>query len=697
MKRNFKGIALVALLAVAGLFGATTALIANKVLPTDNNEVIEAEATGALYETVGTTEYRVIYFYVDSNWAYDNEFGNNAQSDSKTYRYVYKVGENSPVTVLFDQAYPTQSGDSFYQIISDFTAKIYLPAKVSEIYFRCSSSSGDKYQTVTYDLINDYPDGQCLTITTDQSSKQTGVWETYDVFMARFTTIYFTIKSEWFSGESNIGNCYVWVTHTGSDSVSIGRDFPIVSTTMVKTWETNKHYAKVLVSSVSDAKVCFTKGHNNWGNSASNEYAIDTDGRTLYYVYTNVDDWWSTRQSCYTADMLFEDDYIYFTPSLNWAGNSAGFKIVTQDIFEGDIETYETMTLLTNTKFNGMFTTDTVYYYQLTKVCCITKFMRWNPAHMDSKDPSVGQWNYSGACYHVNSSYYWVDMGTSSWYDTWTTSDSSGVVWQACGDLLSKTSDQSPSDNTGRIIFNNSGSAWAGDGKCAVRAWGGKSSSYGFTATCYVLNWFHDKDSADTGVWYGYADIPLDVTGYQFVLLSDEDYGASIWNYQTGDNFSKSTSSFSQVYYASGNEKTNITISTGAAKDSKAYTSLMAVVLAAVNTCSDSEYNGYNAYTNLNNNFYSKATSTAQYSVCSSLNSIESYSVSTHFAALAARSTAQSPVNLYGIQIGLLSKIDTAETSVTTIVIIIASAISLISITVLSILLVKKRKIKGTN
>lgn len=248
------------------------------------------------------------------------------------------------------------------------------------------------------------------------------------------------------------------------------------------------------------------------------------------------------------------------------------------------------------------------------------------------------------------------------------------------------TSATSPSSSTGRIIFNNSGSAWQYDGKCAVRAWGGSAavannaSHTPVSASTYVLEWINDKEGTDFDNWYGYVDIPLDVSGFQFVLMDGT--GTSIWNYQIGDSYTIAAGCFAKVYYASGDSKTNISISTGGAKDGNAGGSLMATLLSAFNTCSDNTYIGYPNASDINTNFYSHATATAKSTTCTSLGGV-SKTVQEHYEGMARR-PGSLPASNYVL-------FNTAKNDIS-VILIAVSVISGIALTGFGLYFFKKRK-----
>ena len=321
-------------------------------------------------------------------------------------------------------------------------------------------------------------------------------------------------------------------------------------------------------------------------------------------------------------------DVIFFTPSNHWAEASATFKL--QWYKNGS---YLGGAFMNTVSFSGgKMSSRTTYYAAPTAAFDAVQILRFNPQ-------KSSQWNYSNNS-SVSGSNRWLVMTAScNWDNTWCAGDSSGTYWSAV-DINKAGSDQTASTSTTRIFINNSGSHFNPAG---IRAWGGDASaSIGGTtsdATIYHLNWFEDR----SGVWYGYAEIPTNITGCKVVKLSSDDYDATVSYYCSNNDFAISDIA-SRVLYcpADGNQ-----ISFGGAKDDVAGASLMAKVLEAINTCSDSSLNGYNSYTNVNNFFYSHATAEAKSSTCTSLGG-QSKTVSEHMEGMARRPGSLPGSNILG-------------------------------------------------
>ena len=181
------------------------------------------------------------------------------------------------------------------------------------------------------------------------------------------------------------------------------------------------------------------------------------------------------------------------------------------------------------------------------------------------------------------------------------------------------------------MFFYNSGTHWASAAGCAVYAWGGDAtnefdSKITQEGTYYHFTWFQD----DNGHYYGFADIPTNVTGYKIAKLSNSEY-VTTESYSSTNSFN--IDSFAYVRYGQGDGNY---ISSGGADGDVAGASLMKKVIEAYNTCSNSTLNGYGAYNALNTNFYSHATAAAKSATHASLNG-HTTTIQAHFEGMASR------------------------------------------------------------
>ena len=333
------------------------------------------------------------------------------------------------------------------------------------------------------------------------------------------------------------------------------------------------------------------------------------------------------------AESWVHNPTVYFVPSNNWAKDNAAFKMNFYD--GGTYKGVVNMTLEGTGAAKGLFYNRKVFKGVVTGDYWPSRIqiLRFNSTYSS-------QWNYSGTIYlsDNNSSPVLMMDSDKTFGNDWTTS-TDGVWWNADNDYsVYKTTDYSPSSSTGRVFFNNSGTHWAdnsGTNKgCAVYAWGGSASPKKwtsgdtvFSATVYHLTWFND----DNGMSYGYADIPLNCTGYKFVRTTVADEYTTSLGYFSDNSFNIDSFAYVRFGRTSGNY-----IDSGGAKDDVAGANLMKKVIEAYDTCSSSVLNGYGAYSALNTNFYSHATAAAKSATHTSLNGT-SATIQAHFEGMASR------------------------------------------------------------
>ncbi len=244
------------------------------------------------------------------------------------------------------------------------------------------------------------------------------------------------------------------------------------------------------------------------------------------------------------------------------------------------------------------------------------------------------------------------------------------------------TGTTTPSAKTGRLFTNNDQAHqdWK-SATLAVRAWGGSASKANNTinsfvsASTYLINWFNGE--GEDNKWYAYADVPTDITGFQFVRMSGSTATADVWSYS--EAFELSSNSFSTVYFLKATSTDYCPVETN--KANSVGPGLATNLFAAYDTCSSSSYNGYGAYSSLNANFFAQLTSSANSTTCRSLNGKTDYTVAQHVAGMARR-----PASLPGSNI--INSIDKTANPILLTTVIGVSGISIIGI----FFFVKKRK-----
>jgi LPXTG-motif cell wall-anchored protein len=149
------------------------------------------------------------------------------------------------------------------------------------------------------------------------------------------------------------------------------------------------------------------------------------------------------------------------------------------------------------------------------------------------------------------------------------------------------------SSSTRRVWIRPNFDSWyESSAVTALRAWGGTAGSETIYSTTSVYNTLNS-------LYYWYADMPVDVTGFQAVRLSPSDN--SIWSYSA--NFEPDNST-QIVFINSYSGNTYGTI------DSPLMTAeLAAKMVEGYTTCSDSVINGYGVGNYIRDNIYNKMAS----------------------------------------------------------------------------------------
>ena len=332
---------------------------------------------------------------------------------------------------------------------------------------------------------------------------------------------------------------------------------------------------------------------------------------------------------------------IYFVPSDKWAYNAKSFKVIAyddkgqgnlQNVGDYFVNVAESNTFDGRNVYKIAVTHDGVSHIQF----CSYSDSNWTNQIYYSDRIALPDGFSAG-----NLDTFVMDAkfdGENNWHGSSTSTDgvyTYSVGWMnTANNIVIKKSFEcnTASASTTRIFVHNSGTHWTSHATL-IRAWGGSAdvplwNKNATAATLYNPTWFQDDDNT----YYGYVDLPVDITGYQLVAYSAEnarnatlvasDYYSNVLTFGTG--YVNGV-----IYTQQGGN--NVTI--GAAK-STAGVKLMTLVCEAVDTCEEGTYNGWGAYTNLNNNFYSKATSDAKAAEVMTMGGKTGYTVDDHFAFL---------------------------------------------------------------
>lgn len=308
-KLSFKRIALVASLALAGLFGVSSLVISNSI--NKQSVAIEAKAdtpSVGLYEKIGNTTYRVIYFHNHTSWERGNCFGTDGD-----WKYLYSTdGGSNYSTVQF------KNSDSYStnEIIGDYTAKIYLPENVTHIRFRSYSTKTTKsYNTYALELSGSYSNREAfwvnrdnydvsITGTDNATEYALGEWISESAFLNRFYTMYFTsTNSSWVSNAS-LSNAYIRCSYL-QDSTGEGwgqmKNSPTQGTTaitssMINAFDDGTKYVKFLVPKDCN-QVWMEKSKKNTSEGANTGAFVNPIDNYLYVVTSN--NWYSVQDTTF--------------------------------------------------------------------------------------------------------------------------------------------------------------------------------------------------------------------------------------------------------------------------------------------------------------------------------------------------------------------------------------------------------------
>lgn len=252
-------------------------------------------------------------------------------------------------------------------------------------------------------------------------------------------------------------------------------------------------------------------------------------------------------------------------------------------------------------------------------------------------------------------------------------------TWTSNVDKHYTSAHQTPSSNTMRLFVNNSNvSNWNSEGAVtAIRCWGSSSFESPYEGATYDLQWFGNEESGASGKWYGYADVPTDISGWAICRCSGSGWGY-VWN-EGPKQESVAASSAARLYIL---KEYNWDFSLDSTtSDSAVGPSMACKILEAYDTCSSSNLNGYGAYSALYSNFFSHLTSSAETQPCTSLNG-KSMAVSAHVNGMAERSGNALPFSAWIIPNNIES------TSITLAVVISVAAMAMIS----GFFLIKKKR-----
>ena len=339
----------------------------------------------------------------------------------------------------------------------------------------------------------------------------------------------------------------------------------------------------------------------------------------------------------------------YFIPSNKWIAAGTTYKF---NQFHGNGWTPVTMTRApaiascgaAERTYSGISTTQAVYYVTTTKPIHTFQVLCFDGSTQ----------KYASGSIEPSPDYKMVIIPRDcDWAETMVPNDASGTYWSSL-DIFRKTTDVSLSKTTVRVFFCHKNTHWNSyQETVGVRAWGGDAAitvgPQAFEHTIYFMNWFQDNDGTNN-MYYAYADIPNNVTGYDFVKLektADDDaynnYNSKI-HYSSENSFTLDSVAWIRYGRDSGNY-----LDTGGTYNmesgGKAGSNLLTHIFEARDTCSNSILNGYGDIGALTDNFYSHKADGAENASVTSLGG-SSDKLSVHYSAMVSRNAGGSSAGI---------------------------------------------------
>lgn len=311
---------MIAAIAVAGIFGATSRIINNNI---SSSQEVVASVGDDPGEVVWKKEqkngvwYRVIYVHINSSWENGNQFGFGS-SDSWFYQYTSTTYGTQKVKIGSSDSYSTSES------IGDMAAKLYLPTDVQSIQLFTWTKDTQSRRSSVQNLV----DGEYLSrvafwvkednynvysvfgVEYDAGSESNGDWISEDLFFDRFYLTYVSVGSNWNSGNGNLTNFYVRCsyksgTYVDEDDSSITWGYfngdkvrgTKISSNMIHQMDTGKYYAEFLIPKDCNKFFLADAWDRSEGNS-NTATAFTLSDTNNYYLVTNNS---SPRTATYTV------------------------------------------------------------------------------------------------------------------------------------------------------------------------------------------------------------------------------------------------------------------------------------------------------------------------------------------------------------------------------------------------------------
>ena len=424
MKTKFKlrNILMISALAFAGLFGISAFSIDKQKDELATEKEAKAD-TGPIYETVGSVQYRILYFHVHSSIEASQYFGDTSQSNGWGYQYSTNSGSSYSSKVLFGS---TSDSNTKNEIIGDFTVKMYLNSSVTHIRFGTRGMGSNYMRTPNIELNGAGLRKQAYWINEDNwnTKEFDGEWITKNDFFSRFHVNYFTVSSSWHDGNSISALGADWIrVHFDYNSSEVQRGTLITTTggTIHQFTNSSSYYVKFLYP--KDAKEIFLSDcYNGESYRSVGEHKTPVDN--YLYNITSAKDWYNNWPQDVTYQQFNNIQFarFYFCDN-NW-GDCDNPRIGTQDL--QDHFSDSTLFVLTGTasSYAALDVPSRVYYYidfPLTEPSTLyfrfeQNGVNWYPTDSGYKGNLPGTFS-PGYIYQLSPGTYRGESGSNKWCD----------------------------------------------------------------------------------------------------------------------------------------------------------------------------------------------------------------------------------------------------------------------------------------
>ncbi|MBE6142245.1 MAG: hypothetical protein E7175_05355 [Erysipelotrichaceae bacterium] len=658
---KLKNVLMISFLAIAGIFGASSAIVNNEVKETPVVEKAEAAKTetklrllcntGSWWKNDGTST---------TTW-FAGINKDIVSSTESSFDFATALGKYDD-EYRWNSVYPNGGTTQYYYQEFDLGSKQLQ--NITAAYFKRTVYTSNQLDLASGTPLTQIKNGTCNTvIITSGTALDTSSSNAKNYYRIRLFT---STSQSWSSGTGySVANAYLYSnSYTAPSSVT--------------STPSGYSFSGWRIGSV--------------GGSAYTTRTPTTD-LDLYAVYSPINYELNRRY------FLCLDDYS------SWLNDKAKFAVYLYE--PGDTGVlWLPLTQLGNSRH---FYFDMPSSGSYNKLVWIRLDPNYNPSNLPTYDNAKGFWNQSQDIFKDGDKDFWAVSGAggdSKIYGTWYTANEGnyGVFYE----------NLSPTPSTMRywFVFRNDGGFFSGDARFGLHAYNDSGENDFYFGTALK----NSETAGGTHTFY-YFDVPITATKLQPIRVSSGSYNAGrtfIWNWMTNSPGYLSVSDYPPSkmwicdYEGLADYKSNFTATANDTLN-PAWTAsapVMAKVLEAYYTCSTSSLNGNRAASNLKTNFWDhpfgdgyNTTMLYDYTYADYHSHGDSYdgcsrsgtyqiSVTDKWLSLSTAQGKYGAINHFNPMVILTND----ENNLSTIIIIIAASVSLLSITALSILLVKKRK-----